>query len=87
MIWGSLFDDVLYLLHHFFEHNLALNIRRFGVDFGIIVDVCLIPFSVRARNLHNNFKIIWVYNLNDSTIHGNIIFNDFHYLFHYQFWH
>ena len=58
------------------------------MDLGIIVDACLIPFSVRARNLLNPSKpYVFTMNLNDFTIQKNMICDDFHNLFHYKFWH
>ena len=56
------------------------------MDFGIIFVVLVDTFSVRARNLlnlqkKNSFRI----NSHDFTIHRDMIFDDFHDLFRYQF--
>ena len=56
------------------------------MDFGIFLDVRLIPFSVPARALLNLQKTLFcIMNLNDLTIWKNMIFDDD--LFRYLFWH
>ena len=45
-IVGSIVDDVLCFLHHFFEHRFCIDFESQILVwiFDIVVDICLIPF-------------------------------------------
>ena len=69
------------ILNHFCIIDSALIFHRFEMDFGICVDVVLIHFPSSLEK--NKFAI----NLNDFTIQRNMMVDDFHDLFIFQFWH
>ena len=58
-----------------------------GTDLSIISDIFVDTFSVRARNLLNLEKSLFLMTLNDITINKNKKDYDVHDLFRYLFWH
>ena len=90
--FGNLFDVIWlvfgFFLHHFFEHRSFFYFSLiWGVDFGIIFDIVWYLFRSRTQPAKPSQTNVFTLSLNDFTIQKNMIFDYFHDLFRYKFWH
>ena len=86
--WGSTFDDFLYLLHHFFEHEFCIVFSSMLIWFVISVLVFIwLPFPFAYATCETFKTIVFTMNLNEFTIQENMNFDNFNEFFRYQFWH